>query len=82
MQVKVKLFASLREYAPAPRLAGIPFEMELPAGSSLEDLLACLKIPSGSARVMFVNGIIQSSDIKLKAGDEVGIFPPIGGGLI
>lgn len=81
MQVKVKLFASLREYAPASQPAGIPFEMEIPAGSSLEDLVTCLKIPPGSTRVLFVNGIIQSSDLTLKAGDEVGIFPPIGGGV-
>jgi len=39
-----------------------------------------LQIPTEETRIMFVNGIIQESDYRLKDGDEVGLFPPIGGG--
>jgi molybdopterin converting factor small subunit len=39
-----------------------------------------LKIPVEEAKITFVNGIIQELDYEIKSGDEIGIFPPIGGG--
>ena len=79
MRVRVKLFASLRRYAEglAP---GTPFEMELPEGASLQDVVDKLKIPPEEAKVVFVNGISQPVDWILKPLDEIGIFPPIAGG--
>jgi molybdopterin synthase sulfur carrier subunit len=79
MQVTVKLFATLTHYGQGTR-AGTPITVELPEKASLYDLISILKIPSEETRIMFVNGIIQESEYKLKDGDEVGIFPPIGGG--
>ena len=34
----------------------------------------------GNPKITFVNGIVQPLDWILAAGDDVGIFPPIGGG--
>ncbi|HXG23025.1 MAG TPA: MoaD/ThiS family protein [Chthonomonadales bacterium] len=79
MQVTVKLYATLRRFAPDER-AGIPFKVDLPDDATLLDLINRLKIPPEQTRITFVNGIIQESDCKLRDGDEVGIFPPIGGG--
>lgn len=79
MHVTVKLFATLNRYGQGER-AGTPFVIELSDGTNLLDLINLLKIPPEETRVLFVNGIIQESDYKLKDGDEVGLFPPIGGG--
>jgi len=79
MRVTVKLFATLSQYGHGKR-AGAPIEVELPARSTLRDLSSQLKIPPEATRVAFVNGIIQEPDCKLKEGDQVGMFPPIGGG--
>jgi molybdopterin synthase sulfur carrier subunit len=79
MQVTVKLFATLTRYGRGER-AGTPFIIELSEGASLHDLVSQLQIPTEETRVMFVNGIIQESGYSLKDGDEVGLFPPIGGG--
>jgi molybdopterin synthase sulfur carrier subunit len=79
MHVTVKLFATLRQYAPGQK-AATPFMIELPQDSTLNDLIDQLKIPPEETRITFVNGIIQELDCKLKDGDEVGLFPPIGGG--
>jgi molybdopterin synthase sulfur carrier subunit len=79
MKVTAKLFATLSHYAQGTR-AGTPLEIELPEAATLQDLIDQLKIPPPEARVTFVNGIIQELDHQLKNGDEVGIFPPIGGG--
>lgn len=79
MKITVKLFATLSRYGQGQR-AGTPMEIELPEDTTLQKLIDHLKIPLEETRVTFVNGIIQESDWKLKDGDEVGMFPPIGGG--
>jgi sulfur carrier protein ThiS len=75
----VKLFASLCRHfeSAAP---GIPFDVEVPDGSKLTDLLDRLKLPREEVNVLFVNGRARSIDWPLEAGDEVGIFPLIAGG--
>jgi molybdopterin converting factor small subunit len=78
MHVTVKLFATLNRYGGVR--AGVPLEIELSEDSTLHDLINHLKIPPEETRVLFVNGIIQEADYQLKNGDEVGLFPPIGGG--
>ena len=79
MHVTVKLYATLRHYGQGAQ-AGTPFEIELSEDATLHNLIHELKIPPEETRTTFVNGIIQEHDWKLKDGDEVGIFPPIGGG--
>ena len=79
MNVTVKLFATLTRYGKGER-AGTPLTFELKQGATLNDLVSLLKIPAGETRVMFVNGIIQEAGYELKDNDEVGLFPPIGGG--
>ena len=79
MHVTVKLYATLRRFARDER-AGTPFEIDLPDKATLLDLMDQLKIPPDETRITFVNGITQPVDFHLKDGDEVGMFPPIGGG--
>jgi len=88
MQVQVKLFATLVQNLSGPVLAqypeavraGHPFELEMPEGSTLANLVADLALPDAEVKVIFVNGRAQPLDYRLQAGDTVGIFPPIGGG--
>ena len=79
MLVNVKLFATLVRFKDGSR-AGRPFEVELPEHAVVKDLIDHLKIPVEETRVVFVNSIIEEHHTKLKHGDTVGIFPPVGGG--
>jgi molybdopterin converting factor small subunit len=79
MQVSVRLFATLRRFA-GNLPAGKTLELELSKGSTLQDLVDQLGIPAEETKVAFVNGRAQDLDYALQQGDEVGIFPPIGGG--
>jgi len=79
MRFKVKLFATLVVYVPSAK-PGVSFEIELPNGSSLSDLMNRLNLPQREAQLIFVNGRMQPLDYQLQDNDEVGIFPPIGGG--
>jgi sulfur-carrier protein len=76
----VKLFAGLKNFAPVQGLPGTPFDIELPDPCTLQDVVTHLNLPEDEVKITFVNGIIQEMDWVLKSGDEIGIFPPVGGG--
>jgi molybdopterin converting factor small subunit len=39
-----------------------------------------LQLPRDQVKIVFVTNTIQEGDQPLTDGDEVGIFPPVGGG--
>lgn len=80
MRVTVKLFATLKDFAPVQGLPGTPFELSLGDKATLQDVIRLLKLPEDQVKVTFVNGIIREADHPLNPGDEIGIFPPVGGG--
>lgn len=80
MQVQVKLYAMLQQYAPGEVLAGTPFSVDLPESCAIAGLIGALAIPASEVKVVYVNGRARSEQYGLHAGDEVGIFSPIGGG--
>ncbi len=79
MIIHVKLFATLKKYAPDGESAK-SFPLEVTENSSLGDLIHLLNIPNEEAKICFVNGHAEEPDYVLKENDEIGIFPPVGGG--
>jgi molybdopterin converting factor small subunit len=88
MIIQFKLFATLiqivpetlKERYPQGIRAGSPLEIDLPEASTLADLIDRLALPREKIRVIYVNGRARKLDYCLAPGDEVGMFPPIGGG--
>ena len=79
MLIKARFFATLRQYVPQAKL-GTTLEVDLPEGACLRDLLARFEIPEDVVKLTYVNGRSQELDFVLHAQDEVGVFPPVGGG--
>lgn len=79
MRVHAKLFATLARHRPGTT-AGAVIEVDLPESATIAELLAKLGVPEEEARMIFVNGRARPADWPLQPGDEVGAFPPIGGG--
>jgi len=79
MHVNVKVFATLKRYLPEER-ARQAFDLEVPDGASLEDVVRMIGLPAAEVKVTFVNGRTEALSLVLHEGDEVGIFPPLGGG--
>jgi molybdopterin converting factor small subunit len=77
--VQVKLFATLRRQFPDLEI-GEALEMELAEGTTVDQLVEKLELPKKQVKVVFVNNTIRRGDYPLTDGDEVGIFPPVGGG--
>jgi molybdopterin converting factor small subunit len=88
MKIYVKLFANLvqkvTKNCKAPNIqgmrAGALIEIELPKDSTVVDLLTFLTLEKDRAIIAYVDGRLQNSDYHLGEGDQVGIFPPLGGG--
>lgn len=77
--VQVKLFATLRRQFPDLDI-GEAMAVEVPEGTTVGELLHELELPAEQVKVVFVNNTIRKEDYELKDGDEVGVFPPVGGG--
>ena len=77
MKIEVHLFGFLLKYAPHQRES---FELKLPDGAVLEDLVASLSIPAEEPRQSLVNGTHAPDDRVLKDGDTVALLTPAEGG--
>ena len=77
--VHVKLFATLRQYRPGLGL-GEALPVELPKGATVGDLVQQLGLPAEEVKIVFVNALFRDMGHALADGDELGIFPPVGGG--
>lgn len=75
-----KLSDRFADQYPQGLMAGAPVKLNLPEGSSVENLVVAVGIPKEYVSVVFVNGRAREVDFILKDRDHVGIFPPVGGG--
>jgi len=73
MQVKVKLFASLRDGRFKEEMTDVQ------DNSKVIDIIEKYNIPAETVAVSFVNGRSTENDYPLQNGDTVSLFPPVGG---
>jgi len=74
MQLTVKLFAYFRDNRFKQQ------QMEYPVGTSVEDIILSLGLPMAEVGVTMINSRICELTQVAKEGDQVAIFPAIGGG--
>ena len=77
MEVTVKLYNRLRDYAPDEKNV---FSIRLPEGASVNALLQRLNIPASVQRTLLVNGQRVDENATLSTGDEVVMMSLIEGG--
>jgi molybdopterin synthase catalytic subunit len=78
MQVRVLLFAGLRERAGASEV-----ELDLPDGAVVRDALQRLRaVAQDVPVVMAINQEYAAADAPLHAGDELALIPPVSGGSV
>jgi len=78
--VEVRLFAILRKYLPAGS-ERTRTRIDLPAGTSIAEVLGRLGIPGELATLVLVNGRHEADRSRRLEGDCVlSVFPPIAGG--
>jgi molybdopterin converting factor small subunit len=79
MKINLNLYASLTEYLP-DKARGNPNVLELPAGTTIKQLIEQLQIPLDTPRIIFLNGVHAPLEALINDGDRLGMFPPLAGG--
>jgi len=74
MKAKIKLFATLRNGR-----FNIS-EMSFTEGTTILNVVEQLGIDKKDAAILFINGVHAELDSIINEGDDVAIFPPVGGG--
>jgi len=74
MEIKVKLFATLREGRFREQI------LNMKENSRVIDIVRKYNIPSEEIAICLVNGRNADQLQSLKTGDIVSLFPPVGGG--
>jgi molybdopterin synthase sulfur carrier subunit len=88
MRITLRLFAMLGDYLPSEvegqRRAGNGLTVDVPEGTSVQEVIDRFKLPFRRVHLVLVNGIYISLQAcaghVLNADDEVAIWPPIDGG--
>lgn len=74
MRVRVKCFATLSTHNPPDGV------LELTDGVTVQGMLPSLGLEAGDIKLVFVNSKNCALDTVLADGDQVGLFPAVGGG--
>ncbi|MDR3568861.1 MAG: MoaD/ThiS family protein [Syntrophobacteraceae bacterium] len=78
MRIEVRLYATLRRFAPTAE-GGILF-VDVAEGATAADAIATVKVDADEVHLLMINGRNCPAGQALCEGDRLGLFPPIGGG--
>lgn len=83
MKITIKLFAVLAKSLPEDAVRNVA-EIEIPDGSSVQDVIHHLKLPTEHCHLVLVDGVyIAPSEREthtLKNAQALAIWPPVAGG--
>jgi molybdopterin converting factor small subunit len=74
MKVKVKLFASLQKGRFQAK------DVECREGTTIKELMDELGVPEKEYFITFINNLHADHERELKEGDNLSVFPAVGGG--
>jgi sulfur carrier protein ThiS len=74
MEIRVRLSGNLCQYFEEER------RLQLKAQATIKDLVESLGFAQGEVGVIALNGGLAAGSEELHEGDEVQLFPPVGGG--
>lgn len=84
MHITLKLYASLSDYLPAEARKTNELPLQVNAGTTVEQIVAPLNMPTRLVHLVLVNGVYvepaKRLTHELKEGDVLAIWPPIAGG--
>ena len=79
MKMRVKLYGTLSQRFPGYQHSQ-GFEVEIPDGARVKDLLARLEISESKGAVVITEGRVLKADDKMRCGVPVNVFQTIHGG--
>jgi sulfur carrier protein ThiS len=84
MQITFKLYASLTDFLPADHRRGNAVQLDVPEGSTINQVTAPYGLPPKLVHLVLVNGHYIAPEDRgtkpLQPGDTLAIWPPVAGG--
>jgi len=84
MRIVLKLFAGLGEFLPPETRRSGRMELDVPAGSTVLQVILEQGVPPERCSLVLVNGVFVAlhdrQTHRLEDGDVLAIWPPVGGG--
>jgi sulfur carrier protein ThiS len=84
MHITFKLYASLTKYLPHEARYDNRIPLELPEGSSIQQVIEPYGMPKELVHLVLINGVYVPPDERMSRvlvdGDVLAIWPPIAGG--
>jgi sulfur carrier protein ThiS len=84
MGVALKLYASLADYLPPDARRTHGLLLDLPAGTTVADVITQQNLPPKMCHLVLVNGVFVAPGDRatrvLAPDDELAIWPPVAGG--
>lgn len=84
MKVTFKLFASLQDYLPVEAKARNIVELDLPDGTTVQQVIERFGLPQKSCHLVLIDGHFvppaERATRSLGNGETLAIWPPIAGG--
>ena len=84
VRVALKLYASLADHLPADARRTNRLDLELPAATTIAQVIEQQCLPPKSCHLVLVNGVFvppaERAVRTLEPNDELAIWPPIAGG--
>ena len=74
MQIRIKCFATLADHTPEGGF------LQLPTAATVASALSFVGLEEKDVKLVFVNSKSAGLDTVLADGDQLGIFPAVGGG--
>lgn len=73
--IQLRLFATLEPFTPENA-----DHFPVIKGCTVTSLLESLKIPPEEAKLVFINSVRAEPETIICGGEQISIFPPVGGG--
>lgn len=84
MKITVKLYAALQDYLPAHARATNALALDVPAGTTVQDVITQLALPPRACHLVLLDGRYvppaARATQRLSAGATLALWPPIAGG--
>lgn len=80
MEIRVKVYANLRDLVPEKPVLGDPILMEVEENTTILQLMGRINLSMDDVAIILINGIHHPPEYKLTEPVTLALFSPSGGG--
>lgn len=80
MEIKVKVFANLRDLVPVKPILGEAIIVDIKENATILDVMEKINLKDDDVAIVMIGGVHHPKDFKLVKPTSISLFSPVGGG--